>query len=104
MALWLRVMLGRGQIDSRRVVSEQGFRELVAPQMPIEGSASYGLGWEVGRLNPAGPSSRTPREPWGTLPMSGSAPTRYRLGRPRQHQNTRPFREITQLVDSTLLR
>ncbi len=45
MAQWLRLMLGGGQFEGRRLVSEKGFAELTKPQMKIGGLVSYGLGW-----------------------------------------------------------
>jgi len=48
MGQWIRLMLGEGVIDRRRLVSERGYRELVSPQMATEAGASYGLGWELG--------------------------------------------------------
>lgn len=57
---WLRVMLDEGRIDGGRLVSEQGYAELVRPQARIPGAevgrdangpdAWYGLGWIVGPL------------------------------------------------------
>jgi CubicO group peptidase (beta-lactamase class C family) len=45
MAQWLRLMLGGGEFEGKRLVSEKGFAELVKPQMKVAGSVSYGLGW-----------------------------------------------------------
>jgi CubicO group peptidase (beta-lactamase class C family) len=45
MAQWLRLMLGGGVFEGRRLVSEKGFEELVKPQTAIQGPVSYGLGW-----------------------------------------------------------
>jgi CubicO group peptidase (beta-lactamase class C family) len=45
MAQWLRVMLGGGVVDGRRVVSEAGFKELLTPQIRVSAEAEYGLGW-----------------------------------------------------------
>lgn len=45
MAQWLRLMLGGGVFEGRRLVSEKGFEELVKPQTKIQGPVSYGLGW-----------------------------------------------------------
>ncbi|MGH9903721.1 MAG: serine hydrolase domain-containing protein, partial [Pyrinomonadaceae bacterium] len=45
MARWLRLMLGGGLFDGRRLVSEKNFNELVSKQMKIGGNVSYGLGW-----------------------------------------------------------
>jgi CubicO group peptidase (beta-lactamase class C family) len=45
MAQWLRFMLGGGEFEGKRLVSEKSFAELVKPQMKIAGQVSYGLGW-----------------------------------------------------------
>lgn len=45
MAQWLRLMLGGGTFEGRRLVSEKSFAELLKPQMKIAGTVSYGLGW-----------------------------------------------------------
>jgi CubicO group peptidase (beta-lactamase class C family) len=45
MAQWLRLMLGGGVFEGRRLVSEKSFAELVKPQMKVGGNISYGLGW-----------------------------------------------------------
>ncbi|HZS08654.1 MAG TPA: serine hydrolase [Blastocatellia bacterium] len=45
MAQWVRLMLGGGEFEGKRLVSEKSFGELVSKQMTIAGSVSYGLGW-----------------------------------------------------------
>lgn len=45
MAQWLRLMLGGGVFEGKRLVSEKNFAELLKPQMKISGMLSYGLGW-----------------------------------------------------------
>ena len=45
MAQWLRLMLGGGVFEGKRLVSEKSFAELIKPQMKIAGPVSYGLGW-----------------------------------------------------------
>jgi CubicO group peptidase (beta-lactamase class C family) len=45
MAQWLRLMLGGGAFEGKRLVSEHSFAELVKPQMKIGGNVNYGLGW-----------------------------------------------------------
>jgi CubicO group peptidase (beta-lactamase class C family) len=45
MAQWLRLMLGGGAFEGKRLVSEKSFAELVKPQIKISGLLSYGLGW-----------------------------------------------------------
>jgi len=47
MGQWLRVMIGRGAIDGKRLVSESSFNELVSRQMKISEQADYGLGWGI---------------------------------------------------------
>lgn len=45
MAQWLRLMLGGGVFEGKRLVSEKNFEELLKPQMKIAGTVNYGLGW-----------------------------------------------------------
>lgn len=45
MAQWLRLMLGDGTLNGKRLVSEKNFNELTHKQMNIAGSVNYGLGW-----------------------------------------------------------
>jgi CubicO group peptidase (beta-lactamase class C family) len=45
MAQWLRLMLGGGAFEGKRLVSEKSFAELLKPQTKIAGQVSYGLGW-----------------------------------------------------------
>jgi CubicO group peptidase (beta-lactamase class C family) len=45
MAQWLRLMLGGGVFEGKRLVSEKNFAELVKPQQKIAGNIHYGLGW-----------------------------------------------------------
>lgn len=45
MTKWLRLMLGGGAYEGKRLVSEKNFRELVTEQMPIAPKLGYGLGW-----------------------------------------------------------
>jgi CubicO group peptidase (beta-lactamase class C family) len=45
MAAWLRLMLGGGMFEGKRLVSEKGFNQLISPQMRIDGRANYGFGW-----------------------------------------------------------
>ena len=51
MAQWLRLMLNRGSIDGRRLVSEKGFDELISKQINVAGSIDYGLGWFLRQWN-----------------------------------------------------
>ncbi len=45
MTKWVRLMLGRGQIDGTRIVSEDRFKELTTRQIDISPAAGYALGW-----------------------------------------------------------
>jgi CubicO group peptidase (beta-lactamase class C family) len=45
MAQWLRLMLGGGAFEGKRLVSEQSFAELLKPQIKVAGNVHYGLGW-----------------------------------------------------------
>ena len=45
MAQWVRLMLGNGVYNGKRLVSEKGFDELVRKQINIGGQVDYGLGW-----------------------------------------------------------
>jgi len=53
MSQWIRLMLGGGVIDGKRIVSERGFREIVKRQITVDDNigpfyppgAGYGLGW-----------------------------------------------------------
>ncbi len=51
MAQWLRLMLGNGSINGRRLVSEKNFDELVRKQMNVAGAVDYGLGWFLRKWN-----------------------------------------------------
>ncbi|HEX6716360.1 MAG TPA: serine hydrolase [Pyrinomonadaceae bacterium] len=45
MAQWVRLMLGNGVFNGKRLVSEKGFDELIRKQINIAGPLDYGLGW-----------------------------------------------------------
>jgi CubicO group peptidase (beta-lactamase class C family) len=45
MAQWVRLMLGNGVFNGKRLVSEKGFSELTRKQINITGPVDYGLGW-----------------------------------------------------------
>jgi hypothetical protein len=51
MAQWVRLMLGRGVLDGKRLVSEKGFSQLVWPQMAMSAKMDYGLGWILWKWN-----------------------------------------------------
>lgn len=42
MAQWIRLMLGRGALDGKRLISDAGFHRLITP-----GIGHYALGWEI---------------------------------------------------------
>ncbi len=46
MGQWVRLMLAGGVLDGKRLVSEQGFRELLRPAVATS-SGHYGLGMEI---------------------------------------------------------
>jgi CubicO group peptidase (beta-lactamase class C family) len=45
MAQWVRLMLGGGVFEGKRLVSEAGMAELVKPHISIAPKLNYGLGW-----------------------------------------------------------
>ena len=45
MAQWLRLMVGEGVFEGKRLVSEKNFKELIAVQHKVGGNINYGLGW-----------------------------------------------------------
>lgn len=45
MAQWLRLLTGGGRIADRQIVSAATLRELTTPQIPIDATKSYALGW-----------------------------------------------------------
>lgn len=45
MAQWLRLQLGEGEIDGKRLVSSAIIQETWTPQIKIGSGVSYGLGW-----------------------------------------------------------
>ena len=51
MAQWLRLMLGGGVFEGKRLVSEKNFKELVEPHNKITDKLSYGLGWFLREWN-----------------------------------------------------
>ncbi len=51
MAQWVRLMLGNGVFDGKRLVSEKGVDELTRKQINIGGSIDYGLGWFLRQWN-----------------------------------------------------
>ncbi len=51
MAQWVRLMLGNGVYNGKRLVSEKGFDELVRKQINIGGPIGYGLGWFLRQWN-----------------------------------------------------
>jgi CubicO group peptidase (beta-lactamase class C family) len=51
MAQWVRLMLGNGVFNGKRLVSEKGFSELTRKQINITGPVDYGLGWFLRQWN-----------------------------------------------------
>ena len=51
MAQWVRLMLGNGVFNGKRLVSEKAFEELTRKQINIAGSVDYGLGWFLRQWN-----------------------------------------------------
>ena len=51
MAQWVRLMVGNGVFNGKRLVSENGFDELTRKQINIAGSIDYGLGWFLRQWN-----------------------------------------------------
>lgn len=51
MAQWVRLMLGNGVFNGRRLVSEKGFDELTRKQISVAGPVDYGLGWFLRQWN-----------------------------------------------------
>ena len=45
MAQWIRLQLGEGEIDGKRLISSKAIQETWTPQIEIGGDVSYGLGW-----------------------------------------------------------
>ena len=45
MAQWLRLQLGQGEVDGKRLISTERILETWAPQIEIGNGVSYGLGW-----------------------------------------------------------
>lgn len=45
MAQWLRLQLGRGELDGTRLISEEALEETWSPNMQMSEGTSYGLGW-----------------------------------------------------------
>jgi CubicO group peptidase (beta-lactamase class C family) len=50
MAQWIRLMLGNGVLEGKRLVSEKGFSELVTKHIEM-GDEGYGLGWFLMKRN-----------------------------------------------------
>lgn len=51
MAQWVRLMLGNGVFNGKRLVSEKAFDELTRKQINIAGTVDYGLGWFLRQWN-----------------------------------------------------
>ena len=50
MGQWLRLLLGRGAVDGRRLISEKNFARLWQPYIEV-GPFAYGLGWGLDKWN-----------------------------------------------------
>jgi len=51
MSQWIRLMLGGGAFEGKRLVSEKGFGEIVKKHISMGGNNSYGLGWALNEWN-----------------------------------------------------
>jgi CubicO group peptidase (beta-lactamase class C family) len=51
LAQWLRLMLGRGIFNGKRIVSKESFAQLWSPQMNVREHVDYGLGWVLADWN-----------------------------------------------------
>ncbi len=47
MAQWLRLQLGRGEYEGRRLISEETLRETWTTQIDITDNVGYGMGWVI---------------------------------------------------------
>jgi CubicO group peptidase (beta-lactamase class C family) len=47
MAQWLRIQLGRGEYEDRRLISEENLRETWTKQIDITEGIGYGMGWMI---------------------------------------------------------
>jgi CubicO group peptidase (beta-lactamase class C family) len=45
MSKWIRVMLGKGEMDGKRLVSSEGYADLVSPHISVGPGVAYGYGW-----------------------------------------------------------
>jgi len=45
MAQWLRLQIGQGEVDGRRLISRERLADTWAPQIDMGDGGSYGLGW-----------------------------------------------------------
>ncbi len=48
MAEWLRLQLGKGEYEGKRLISEESLQETWTKQIDISASTSYAMGWMVG--------------------------------------------------------
>lgn len=51
MGQWLRLLLGRGTVDGKRLISEASFEEMIKPYIEVGAGTSYGLGWVLQELH-----------------------------------------------------
>jgi len=47
MATWVRFCLGHGKVGETRIIPEHAFNQTWIPRIPLEGGASFALGWEA---------------------------------------------------------
>lgn len=51
MANWLKFILGGGELNGKRLISQQSFEEWLQPHQKISGKSHYALGWFVQEWN-----------------------------------------------------
>ncbi|MDE0916598.1 MAG: serine hydrolase, partial [Planctomycetota bacterium] len=51
MAQWLRLQLGKGEVDGTQLISTDSLLETWEPQIEIGGGVSYGLGWMLHEID-----------------------------------------------------
>jgi CubicO group peptidase (beta-lactamase class C family) len=47
MARWARMLVGGGELDGRRIVSDSGFRAMLTPAVRTSSGGQYALGWFI---------------------------------------------------------
>ncbi|MFT5291916.1 MAG: CubicO group peptidase (beta-lactamase class C family), partial [Planctomycetota bacterium] len=51
MAQWLRLQLGRGEVDGKRLISTERLEQTWAPNIEVGGGMEYGMGWFIESWN-----------------------------------------------------